>query len=185
MRCFRPIIPFGNHLLALRERVDGFCHDLEWVLAHCLHLEIYHVFTSILRHPSETLDPHLKEHNMPQAPLERLSVQEIDYLLRGFPEAAVSSAQELRRRFDEQVLEDCLFGLLSFYFPKDSEPVEIEQRPVARLREDLGLDSLALAEAMFKVEECCSMCMSTMLNLRGGYPERCPGHVDGQVGCGG
>lgn len=86
-------------------------------------------------------------------PLERLSEAEVNHFLRGFPEVAVSSAQELRTGCNDESLEGCLFGLLSFYLPSDVDAGAIQQKPEARLREDLGLDSLALSEAMFKIEE--------------------------------
>jgi len=87
------------------------------------------------------------------APLHRRSEVEIQHFLRGFPDEALSSAQELRTRCDDSTLETCLFGLLTFYLPKGTEPETIQNLPDARLREDLGLDSLALSEAIFKIEE--------------------------------
>ena len=86
-------------------------------------------------------------------PLERLSEAEVNHFLRGFPEMAISCAQELRTGWSDETLEGCLFGLLSFYLPSDVDAGAIKQKPDARLREDLGLDSLALSEAMFKIEE--------------------------------
>jgi len=86
-------------------------------------------------------------------PLGRLSEVEVQHFLRGFPDAAVSSALELRTHCDDGTFEDCLFGLLQFYLPKGTEGDYIEQRPDIRLREDLGLDSLAMSEAMFKIED--------------------------------
>lgn len=86
-------------------------------------------------------------------PLERLSEAEVDHFLRGFPEVAISSAQELRTGCSDETFESCLFGLLSFYLPSDVDAEAIQQKPDSRLREDLGLDSLALSEAMFKIEE--------------------------------
>ena len=86
-------------------------------------------------------------------PLERLSEAEVNHFLRGFPEVAITCAQKLRTGCSDETLEGCLFGLLSFYLPSDVDSGAIQQKPEARLREDLGLDSLALSEAMFKIEE--------------------------------
>lgn len=86
-------------------------------------------------------------------PLERLTEEEIEHLLRGFSETAISSALALRTGFDDADLEACLFGILTFYLPSGTAPLETEPSGDARLCADLGLDSLALAEAMFKIEE--------------------------------
>jgi acyl carrier protein len=88
-----------------------------------------------------------------QPPLLHQSESEINHLLRGFPESALASAQALRTTCSDDFLETCLFGLLSFYLPKGEEQSTVQNLPDALLREDLGLDSLALSEAMFKIEE--------------------------------
>lgn len=89
----------------------------------------------------------------PNPPLLHRSEEEVNHFLRGFPEPAIASAQELRSSCNDSVLEDCLLGLLTFYVPKGTELPETGNLSDARLREDLGLDSLALSEAMFKVED--------------------------------
>lgn len=86
-------------------------------------------------------------------PLLRYSVDELNYSLRGFPDCAVSGVLALREAFTPENLEVALFGIFLFYLPRGTEAPEWEPSKTVRLREDLGLDSLSLAEAMFKIEE--------------------------------
>lgn len=86
-------------------------------------------------------------------PLNRLDEAEIDHLLRGFPDAAREGARSLRRDATQDQFDTCLLGILAFYLPAGTPPPAELPSPDARLKEDLGLDSLALAEAMFKIEE--------------------------------
>ena len=89
----------------------------------------------------------------PDPPLKRLDEAEIDHLLRGFPDLAREGAQGLRLETNPRHFDTCLLGILAFYLPAGTPaPTELPS-PEARLKEDLGLDSLALAEAMFKIEE--------------------------------
>ena len=86
-------------------------------------------------------------------PLARLSPDAIEELLRGFPRNAVESARALREHNDALTFERFLLAVLSFYLPAGETSLPAAPSGDLRLREDLGLDSLALAEAMFKIEE--------------------------------
>jgi len=91
-------------------------------------------------------------------PLGNQSAEEIEYLLRGFPDSAISSALALRDTFNNQALESCLLGILKFYLPEgaqtaESQTAESNDHGIIRIKEDLGLDSLSIAESMFKIEE--------------------------------
>lgn len=92
-------------------------------------------------------------------PLGRLSEVEIAHLLRGFSEATVAGALGLRMGSRIADFEACLFGLFLFYSPAGTEGPEERPPGQARLREDLGVDSLSLSEAMFKVEELFDICI--------------------------
>ena len=89
----------------------------------------------------------------PDPPLKRLEEAEIDHLLRGFPDPARDGARALRSEASPKQFDSCLLGILTFYLPAGTPPPTELPSPEARLKEDLGLDSLALAEAMFKIEE--------------------------------
>ena len=89
----------------------------------------------------------------PDPPLKRLEEDEIEHLLRGFPDPAREGARALRSDASSKHFDTCLLGILTFYLPAGTPPPTELPSPEARLKEDLGLDSLALAEAMFKIEE--------------------------------
>lgn len=86
-------------------------------------------------------------------PLGNLSVEEIEFLLRGFPDTAITSSLALRTLNKPSDIESCLLGILKFYLPTGVQPCEINEVGTIRIKEDLGLDSLSIAESMFKVEE--------------------------------
>ena len=87
------------------------------------------------------------------APLAHIPEAEIAHLLRGFSEPCIAGALRLRTGSSLDDYEACLFGILLFYRPPGTEPPEGEPSGETRLREDLGLDSLSMSEAMFKIEE--------------------------------
>jgi acyl carrier protein len=86
-------------------------------------------------------------------PLERFSESELEHALRGFSEFTISSALALREESSPQNLIPFLIGVLAFYLPPGATLPEEMPNGDARLREDIGLDSLSLAEAMYKIEE--------------------------------
>ena len=86
-------------------------------------------------------------------PLAKQSTEEIQYLLRGFPESAIVSAIALRDRFNSKELDNCLLGILKFYLPEGAQTYESAEIASTRIKQDLGLDSLSIAESMFKIEE--------------------------------
>jgi acyl carrier protein len=88
-----------------------------------------------------------------EGPLALHTEQEIEHLLRGFSDASVAGALGLRTGSQTSDFETCLYGILFFYRPAGSEELDADPSGQTRLREDLGLDSLAMLEAMFKVEE--------------------------------
>lgn len=73
--------------------------------------------------------------------------------LTGFPPAAVEAALRLRDGGPGDALRALLPGMIAFHLPR-GQPAPPEPLPdERRLREDLGLDSLALTEMAFKFEE--------------------------------
>ncbi len=81
--------------------------------------------------------------------------------LRGFPAAAVSAILTLRGEFTIIRLRAAMLGLLEFYLPKGSNRSLADAPDGARLREDLGIDSLTLAEAAFKLDELLGIPIET------------------------
>lgn len=90
---------------------------------------------------------------IPSGPLARLPEDEVRHLLRGFPDSSIEAAVRLRTEAALPDYETCLFGILLFYRPPGTEPPEGEPSGETRLQEDLGLDSMSMSEAMFKIEE--------------------------------
>lgn len=88
-----------------------------------------------------------------RSPLAHRTDAEIDHLLRGFSPAAIAAAKALRSEDSAANLDACLFGIMMFYLPSGTPPPASMPSGEARLREDLGLDSLSMAEAMYMVEE--------------------------------
>ena len=86
-------------------------------------------------------------------PLAHLADSEIRHLLRGFPGSAISGALALRSGARIADFEACLFGILVFYRPHGTGAPDGAPSGTARLHEDLGLDSLSMSEAMFKIED--------------------------------
>jgi len=86
-------------------------------------------------------------------PLGRLTEDEIKHRLRGFPELAIKAALSLRTGTSSADVESCLYGILIFYLPAGTTLPAEQPSGDTRLREDLGLDSLSVAESMFKIEE--------------------------------
>lgn len=73
--------------------------------------------------------------------------------LRGFPPATASAVLAFREQPALATLDRALRALLEFYLPRQGRRSLTEEPGSARLKEDLGLDSLALAEAVFKWDD--------------------------------
>ncbi len=88
-----------------------------------------------------------------RCPLAHHTEKEIEHLLRGFSDSTVAGTLGLRTGSKTADFEACLFGILSFYRPAGSEELDGVPSGQTSLHQDLGLDSLSMLEAMFKVEE--------------------------------
>ena len=95
-------------------------------------------------------------------PLTHKTEKEIHTLLRGFPDAAIETAVHLRTSADYADIEIFLYHLLGFYLPPGAKsPPLPEFSSETLLREDMGLDSLSLAECMYKLEELFDIIIDT------------------------
>lgn len=92
---------------------------------------------------------------MSESPFHHLNETDIRHQLRGFPVAAVDAVLELQRSGDVRVLQTAILQIVGFYLPDRTKgPRDLLSEPgSARLREDLGVDSLTFSEAAFKLEE--------------------------------
>jgi acyl carrier protein len=93
--------------------------------------------------------------------LERRTEAEIREELRGFPPPAIEAVVSLKSGTDPASLRACLLSVLEFYLPQAARRSLADVPDSARLREDLALDSLALAEAAFKLDEVLGIPVET------------------------
>ncbi len=86
--------------------------------------------------------------------LQHLSKDEIRQELRGFPSTAVEAVLQLQQKASTARLQNAVLQILAFYLPRGADRGNLSATPLtSRLREDLGVDSLTLSEAAFKMEE--------------------------------
>ena len=90
---------------------------------------------------------------MANALLQHFTESEVRHELRGFPERAVAAVIGLKQESSAEALKNAVPEILAFYLPSGVSTDLTTQPPSARLREDLGVDSLTFAEAAFKMEE--------------------------------
>ncbi len=81
------------------------------------------------------------------------SPQEIRDAMTGLSESSIAAALAFAAAPDRNHLESCVLGFLEGYRPKGSPTLIAPPLPDTRLREELGIDSLSMAEALFKVDE--------------------------------
>lgn len=81
--------------------------------------------------------------------------------LRGFLPSALAAVLTLRGDFKPVRLRAAMLELLQFYLPKNNARSLAEVPDDARLSEDLGVDSLTLAEAAFKFDELLGVPIET------------------------
>ena len=88
---------------------------------------------------------------MANALLQHFTESEVRHELRGFPERAVAAVIGLKQESSAEALKNAVPEILAFYLPSGVSTDLTTQPPSARLREDLGVDSLTFAEAAFKM----------------------------------
>jgi acyl carrier protein len=101
-------------------------------------------------------------HTMAQSQsLQEKSEVQIRDDLRGFPPEAVAAVLRLRENFGASELDAALRHVLAYYLPK-ARACSLQDVPAqTRLREDLGVDSLTMAEAAFKLDELLGVPIET------------------------
>ena len=73
--------------------------------------------------------------------------------LAGFTPATIAAVLHLRECATSEAVCAILPGMIAFHLPSGKPPPPEPLPDEMRLREDLGLDSLALTEMAFKIEE--------------------------------
>lgn len=98
-----------------------------------------------------------------QARLQDKSPEQIREELRGFPESAILAVLRFRETPSPAALDAAMRAVLAFFLPgaRSASPSLDDLPHHARLREDIGADSLTLAEAAFKLDELLGVPIET------------------------
>jgi acyl carrier protein len=73
--------------------------------------------------------------------------------LRGFPDGTVRAVEAFYAGRTRSTLDAAVRAVLEFYLPQASRRSLADVPGTLRLREDLGIDSLTMAEAVFKWDD--------------------------------
>lgn len=82
-----------------------------------------------------------------------LDLDQIETKLEGYPEEVVAHLQTFARTGDLGAFENGLLGALGFLSESSDAHSLTAASAETRLREDLGVDSLAVAELVFLIED--------------------------------
>jgi acyl carrier protein len=89
------------------------------------------------------------------------SEDQIRQEMRGFPNSAVEAVMELRTHMDRGSLRKAMLSVLEYYLPKSAGRPGADVPDTTRLREDMAVDSLTLAEAAYKFDELLGVPIET------------------------
>lgn len=95
------------------------------------------------------------------ATLTALSPEVLRESLRGFPAGTLETVLRFRETPTRSTLDATLRAVLEFYLPRAGRRSLAEVPGTTRLREDLGVDSLSLAEALFKWDDLLAVPIQT------------------------
>lgn len=99
---------------------------------------------------------------MPTLPISPSnSADEIRESLTGFPEATVEAVLRFRSEPNVETLRAMLPGFIEFHLPRGTPRPPAVLADDLRLTQDLGLDSLALTEMAFKLDELFGVMIET------------------------
>ena len=82
-----------------------------------------------------------------------ISSEAIREKLCGYPEPILEQYEKYQESRDQQYLHGFVIGLLRFLQDADDTTVSAELSDSTQLREDLGVDSITIAEVIFQLEE--------------------------------
>jgi acyl carrier protein len=93
--------------------------------------------------------------------LPRKSPEAIRADLRGLSETTVEAFLKFWQSLDPADLFEALPGLIAYHLPRGAKPLPAVLTDDLRLAQDLGLDSLALSEMAFKIDDCLGLHLET------------------------
>jgi acyl carrier protein len=94
-------------------------------------------------------------------PATRKSPDLIYHELRGMSEATIDAFLRFWQSLDPNDLFEALPGLIAYHLPRGAKPPPDVLADDLRLAQDLGLDSLALSEMAFKIDEMLGLNIET------------------------
>jgi acyl carrier protein len=99
--------------------------------------------------------------SQPSSSFFEKSAETLRHDLRGFPEWGVQAVLDFQASRSVADFSAAVLGVLEFYLPKAVEKNLRDLPDSTRLREDLGVDSLSMTEAAFKLEEVFDLAIDT------------------------
>jgi len=81
--------------------------------------------------------------------------------LRKFPAGTLEAVQRFQGTPCRELLRNLLPGIIAYHLPRGAAPPPSPLTDDLRLAQDLGLDSLALSEMAFKMEEILGFSIET------------------------
>lgn len=95
------------------------------------------------------------------SPLARKSPEAIRHELRGMSEATGEAFLRFWQSLDPEDLFEALPGLIAYHLPRGLKALPESLTDELRLAQDLGLDSLALSEMAFKIDDLLGLHLET------------------------
>lgn len=99
-------------------------------------------------------------------PLLEKSADDVREELVGFPDETIDAVMRFRENGEVETLNEVVLRVIEYYLPRERQQHLAEMPESTRLFEELGADSLLLAEVAFKLEELCG----TPIDLQSSNP---------------
>lgn len=93
--------------------------------------------------------------------LPRKSPEALRADLRGLSDTTVEAFLRFWQSLDPDDLFEALPGLIAYHLPRGAKALPAVLTDDLRLAQDLGLDSLALSEMAFKIDDCLGLHLET------------------------
>ncbi|MGI9243286.1 MAG: acyl carrier protein [Verrucomicrobiales bacterium] len=100
------------------------------------------------------------------AALAEKSPEEIREELLGFPETTIDAVMRFRSDGGIETLTEVVLRVIEYYLPRDKQVALLDLPASTHLSDDLGADSLLIAEVGFKLEEL----LGVGVDLQAGTP---------------
>jgi len=112
------------------------------------------------------------------ATLVEKSSDEIREELAGFPEPTIDAVMRFREDGNAEALTEMVLRVIEYYLPRDKKVSLVGMPHSTRLFDELGADSLLMAEVAFKLEEL----LGIPIDLQAGPPAETLGDLIALLG---